>query len=120
MALLSFRNLLPVGLAAGVAYFVLHNSVRYLGDRAKVGDDVLVPVGVGSPAVPGLPAGATQVMVHVTSTSGADVLVGTVTGFTTTGLGGVIPVPAGTVTVPASVDRGVVTGILRNGQTVSV
>jgi hypothetical protein len=113
------RFLLSAALAAGAAYLVVKYSVRYLGDKAKVGDDVFVPVTPGAPTIPGLPAGIGQYMVHVTGTSGGDVLTGQITGFSMAGAANFLPLPQGMPMQVASVDRSNVTGILRNGAAVS-
>ena len=118
--MLSLRTLLPFAALAGVGYLLFRKTARYLGDRASVGDDVFIPVGADAPAVPNLPAGANQVMIHVTGTTGADLLSGEVAGFSAAGLGGFMPLPAGLPRYPATVDRSKVTGILRDGKTVTL
>lgn len=113
--MLSLRKmLLPVAALAGVGYLLLHK--RLLGDKARIGDDVFVPVDPRSPAAPLLPAGVAQVVVHVTGTSGSDVLTGVITGGALAGAANFLPVGGAT---PASVNRSTVTAILRNGVTVT-
>ena len=108
------KMLLPVAALAGVGYLLLHKAS--IGSKARIGDDVFVPVDPRSPATPLLPPGIAQVVVHVTGTSGSDVLTGFVSGAAAAGAANFVPVAGNT---PASVSRANVTAILRNGQTVT-
>ena len=109
----NLRTLLPIAAVAGLGYVLLKKSTP--GSKAQVGDDVFVAVDPTSPAAPLLPAGAFQVMVHVTGTAGSDVLTGTVAGAVVTA-GSFVPVPGGT---PASVNRSSVIAVMRGGKTVA-
>jgi hypothetical protein len=111
------KTILLWGAAAlGAGYLLLHKAARFLGDKAKVGDDVFVPVSAATAAAPGLPAGLGSVMIHVTSSVGSDVLTGPITGGQIAGAPNFIPLPA--PTAPVSVQRAAVVGILRNGKSV--
>lgn len=111
------KLLLGAAAALGGYFLFFHKSPRYLGDKAQVGDDVFVPLSTAA-GIPGIPGGAGQVVVHVTSTTGNDVLAGPVTGYAMPGSPAFVPLPQ--ASAPISVMRGAVTAILRQGRTVGL
>ena len=110
---------LGLGLGAlGLYYVGMQKPARFLGDKAALRDQVFVPIAPGGPGtgVPGVPAGASQIVVRVDRVVGADILEGPVVGFALPGAAGFIPLPP---TGSPSIDRRNVLSILRNGQTVT-
>jgi hypothetical protein len=106
---------LLAGAAVIGGYLALSKPARFLGDKAQIGDDVFLPVGLGPP-IQGIPAGTGQIMVHVT-TIGPDTVSGPVTGYSLAGAANFLMLPAPTPPVPIA--RNSIVGISRNGTTVS-